>query len=211
MDRDFWLEKWNSNEIAFHQSEVNRMLVGHFGALSLPGGTRVFVPLCGKTLDIAWLLSKGYRVVGVELSEAAVQSLFAELDVKPDITRTGTLKRFSAPDIDIFVGDLFDLSQDVLGTVDAVYDRAALVALPADLRKRYASYIAELTNRSPHLLICFEYDQAAMQGPPFSIGEEELVRLYAQHYDLTSLASADVPGGLKGMCPAVETAWLLRS
>lgn len=210
MDTDFWLEKWNRNEIAFHQGETNSMLISHIGALSLPKGSRVFVPLCGKTLDIAWLLSRGFRVAGIELSDLAIQSLFEELGVKPDVTRSGKLKRYSAPDIDIFVGDLFDLSQDMLGAVDAVYDRAALVALPADLRKRYALHVAEVTRTCPYLLICFEYDQAVMQGPPFSIGQAELVRLYAPHYELTSLSSADVPGGLKGICPALETAWMLR-
>lgn len=211
MDTNFWLEKWNRNEIAFHQSEANSMLVSQFAALSVPKDCRVFVPLCGKTLDIAWLLSNGYRVAGIELSELAIRSLFEELGVKPDVTQSGKLKRYSARDIDIFVGDLFELTPDMLGTVDAVYDRAALVALPADLRKRYSSHIAEVTQRCPYLLICFEYDQAVMPGPPFSIGEAELRRLYAQHYDLTSLASADVPGGLKGICPALETAWMLRA
>lgn len=211
METDFWLEKWNRNEIAFHQSEVNSMLVDHIGALALPSGGRVFVPLCGKTLDIAWLLSRGFRVAGIELSELAIQSLFAELGVTPDVTRSGKLKRYSAPDIDIFVGDLFDLSTDILGAVDAVYDRAALVALPADLRGRYASHVAEVTAGSPYLLICFEYDQSVMPGPPFSIDEEEVARLFAGQYGLSSLAGADVSGGLKGICPALETAWMLRS
>jgi len=211
MDTDFWLEKWNKNEIAFHQSEANPMLVDHIGALPLQKGDRVFVPLCGKTLDIAWLLSRGFRVAGIELSELAIQSLFAELDIAPAIARSGNLTRYSAPDIDIYVGDLFDLSREMLGPVDAVYDRAALVALPEDLRMRYASHIAEVTGRSPCLLICFEYDQAVMQGPPFSIVEAEVERLYAHHYHLTSLARSDVPGGLKGLCPALETAWMLRA
>lgn len=211
MDTDFWLQKWNRNEIAFHQSEANPMLVEHFRALGLQQGGRVFLPLCGKTLDIGWLLSNKYRVAGIELSETAVQSLFAELGIKPDIRDSDGLRHYHAPNIDIFAGDIFDLTSDVLGGVDAVYDRAALVALPADLRKRYASHLAELTEKSPQLLVCFEYDQALMQGPPFSVGEAEVVRLYAENYDLTLVASADVSGGLKGVCPARESVWLLQS
>jgi thiopurine S-methyltransferase len=211
METSFWRQKWEKNEIAFHQSEANSLLVKYFTELSLEKGGRVFVPFCGKTLDIPWLLSNGYRLAGVELSEIAVRQLFTELGVEPKILGVGAVDRYSAENIEIFVGDIFDLSSETLGSIDAIYDRAALVALPEKMRHRYTAHLTEITDKAPQLLITFEYDQSAMEGPPFSVSNEEVNELYGASYDLTLIASTDVPGGLKGRCPAKENAWLLRN
>src|ERR1700733_8099165 len=109
MDEQFWHRRWELNEIGFHEGKANALLVAHFGALSLADGSRVFLPLCGKTIDIHFLLSRGYRVAGAELSRIAIEQLFAELDVTPEIADVGSMSRYSAPGIDIFVGDIFDL------------------------------------------------------------------------------------------------------
>lgn len=209
MEANFWHQKWEKNEIAFHQSEANPLLVEYFKALSLAKGSRVFIPLCGKTRDIAWLLTQGYRVAGAELSKIAVEQLFAELGVVPEITREGRLEHYSATNIDIFVGDIFDLSASLLGEVDAIYDRAALVALPAAMRERYTKHLMQITNQAPQLLISYVYDQNAIDGPPFSIINEEVHRHYADSYQLTLMASVDVVGGMKGACAATENVWLL--
>jgi thiopurine S-methyltransferase len=208
MDPDFWHRRWERNEIAFHASEANPLLVRYFAELSLPRGSRVFLPFCGKTLDIHWLLSTGYRVAGVELSRIAVEQLFVDLGVEPEITGAGELDRYRAEGIDVFVGDLFRLSSDELGPVDAVYDRAAFVALPAELRGRYATHLSGITGGAPRLLISFEYDQTRMDGPPFSIGAEEVEERYGAAYAATLLASVALPDGLKGI-PATEHVWLL--
>jgi thiopurine S-methyltransferase len=210
MDADFWHQKWEKNDIGFHNSEANPLLVRHFGALALARGSRVFLPLCGKTLDIAWLLAQGYRVAGAELSRLAIEQLFAGLGVEPEIARAGGLQRYSARNIDIFVGDLFALSGDLLGPVDAVYDRAALVALPATMRDRYTAHLMGITGRAPQLLISYTYDQSLLEGPPFSISNEEVYRHYDGEYELELLESVDVPGGLKGKCAATENVWLLK-
>lgn len=210
VDAGFWHRKWETNDIGFHGSEVNLHLVRHFGALSLEQGSRVFLPLCGKTLDIAWLLAAGYRVAGAELSRIAVEQLFAGLGVAPEITDAGALRRYRADGIDIFVGDIFQLSAQALGPVDAVYDRAALVALPAEMRGRYTAHLAEITARAPQLLVCYEYDQSLAAGPPFAVCDEEVDRHYRDGYALTCLASENVPGGLKGKCAARENVWLLQ-
>jgi thiopurine S-methyltransferase len=136
MDIDFWHQKWEKNEIAFHESKPNPVLVTYFKELKLVEDSRVFLPLCGKTLDIAWLLSKGYRVAGAELSKLAIEHLFIGLGLEPKISKFGNVSRYSATNIDIFVGDIFDLSHEVLGRVDAIYDRAALIALPKERRNR---------------------------------------------------------------------------
>ncbi len=210
MDADFWHRKWEANEIGFHNSEAHPLLVAHFDALALPKGSRVFLPLCGKTRDIHWLLAKGLRVAGAELSPIAVEQLFAELGVAPDIATAGALRRYGDGGIDIFAGDIFALDRDMLGPVDAVYDRAALVALPDEVRGRYAAHLMDITGRAPQLLISFDYDQSLLDGPPFSVDRAEVARHYAQGYGLTLLASPDVQGGLKGKVAAKEDVWLLK-
>ncbi|HLW92018.1 MAG TPA: thiopurine S-methyltransferase [Roseiarcus sp.] len=209
MDENFWRRKWQRNEIAFHEGKANRLLVANFKFLSLPKGARVFLPLCGKTRDIHWLLSSGYRVVGAELSEMAIGQLFEELGVRPTISGDKRIGRYGAEGIDILVGDIFNVSRDDLGRVDAVYDRAALVALPETDRGRYAAHLMEIADRAPQLLISYEYDQRLLAGPPFSVTYEEVARRYQASYDLKLLASADVAGGLKGKCAATENIWLL--
>ena len=209
MDPNFWHKRWEKNEIGFHQREVNALLSDRFLGLSLPQTSRIFVPLCGKTRDIAWLLSQGYRVVGVELSKLAVEQLFADLGVAPQISNQGELLRYSAPDLEIFVGDIFELSDDLLGGVDAIYDRAALVALPTELRGRYGAHVAAITQMAPQFLICFEYDQAVMKGPPFSIDRHKVHDVYGMQYQIEPIANRDVAGGLKGKCPAQEVVWHL--
>ena len=210
MDAKFWHDRWQEGRLGFHEGKVNRMLEAHFDALELTQGQRVFLPLCGKAIDIPWLLSKGYSVAGAELSEIAVRDLFAEMGVVPEVTDTGRHRRYAAEGIDIFVGDIFDLSASVLGQVDAVYDRAALVALPKDMRARYAAHLAGITECAPQLLVTFEYDQSAMAGPPFSISEQEVARCHGERFTINLLTDQDVPGGLKGVVAAREKALLLR-
>lgn len=209
MDENFWHERWKTNNIGFHEGAPNPLLIKYFKELSLAKNSRIFLPLCGKTLDIPWLLSNGYRVAGAELSEIAIGQLFTELGVKPKISRVGEMDHYSAKNLDIYVGDIFNLSRERLGPVDAIYDRAALVALPTEMRQRYTAHLMQITNKAPQLLICFEYDQSLMEGPPFSVSNEEVNQHYRDSYDLTLLASIDMPGGLKGKCAAKENVWLL--
>ncbi len=210
MEPQFWHDRWANNEIGFHRSAANPFLLNYFNELTLAEGSRVFVPLCGKTLDIPWLLSNGYRIAGAELSALAIEQLFAELGIRPAIEKRGTTARYHANNIDIFVGDIFDVTRAMLGPVDAVYDRAALVALPETMRSRYTAHVTDITSCAPQLLICYEYDQRVAEGPPFSISQEEVRRHYAHRYQLRLLTSADVPGGLKGTCAATEHVWLLK-
>lgn len=209
MDQSFWHQRWEKNEIAFHENKANPLLVKHFNELSLAKGGRIFVPLCGRTLDISWLLSNGSRVAGAELSQIAIEQLFMELGLQPEISTVGEVEQWSANRLDIFVGDIFAVSRKMLGPVDAIYDRAALVAFPEEMRNRYTKHLTEMTHKAPQLLICYEYDQSVMQGPPFSVRNEEVQRHYADNYELTFMASADVPGGLKGKCAAKENVWRL--
>ena len=186
------------------------MLVKHFELLQIKDSARVFVPLCGKTIDIKWLLSQGYSVVGVELSPIAIQELFEELELQPQITPKGSLIHYQAPQLDLFEGDLFDLSPDLIGSVDAIYDRAALVALPLEMRIRYTQHLNYISRTAPQLLICFEYDQTLRQGPPFSITSQEVHTHYQEMYDLNLLDQSPLPNGLKGEIPADLYVWQLK-
>lgn len=210
MDAQFWHDRWQEGRLGFHEGRVNRMLEAHVGALGLLPGQRVFLPLCGKTVDIPWLLAQGYRVAGAELSEIALRDLFAEMGVVPEVTETGAHRRYSASGVEIFAGDIFELTAETLGPVDAVYDRAALVALPEGMRERYAAHLAAITGRAPQLLVTFDYDQSVMDGPPFAVDEAGLRRCHDARFEIERLAEAEVPGGLKGVCPAIESAFLLR-
>lgn len=206
MEHNFWLDRWQTNQIGFHLADANPLLVKHFKSLALPAGSRIFIPLCGKTLDIAWLLSQGHRVVGAELVEMAIIQLFDQLGVAPNISTVGELKRYSAHNIDIFVGDIFKIKADMLGTVNAIYDRAALVALPSEMRIQYTAHLKVITQNAPQLLITFEYDQTLVPGPPFSVNAAEVNTHYE---DATLLESNDLPQGMKGQYPAQEVTWLV--
>ncbi|WP_193164429.1 thiopurine S-methyltransferase [Microbulbifer hainanensis] len=210
MEHEFWNQRWENNEIGFHEREANPALVQHFHALALAEESRIFLPLCGKTLDIGWLLEMGYRVAGAELSEIAIKQLFEELSVTPEVSDIGELKHYSASNIDIYGGDIFNLSAEILGPVDAIYDRAALVALPEPMRTRYTTHLMEITRQAPQLLIAFVYDQSLLPGPPFSVTEADVKRYYDDSYQLNLLESKAVHGGLKGKCPAEECIWLLN-
>ncbi|TGD74315.1 thiopurine S-methyltransferase [Mangrovimicrobium sediminis] len=209
MQAEFWKTKWHTGEIGFHLDDVNPMLARHIDALGLAAGARLLLPLCGKTRDIAWLLSRGFSVIGVELVEDAVRQLFAELGVEPQVSEEGGLKRYSVEGLDILVGDFFATSASAVGPVDAVYDRAALVALPAPMRERYTAHLRAVSGGVRQLLIAYVYDQSLADGPPFSVTDAEVERHYAAHYRLTRLVAEPVPGGLKGKYPAQEHVWLL--
>ena len=206
MDPEFWHDRWREGRIGFHEAGGNARLARHFPALHAAAGARIFVPLCGKTRDIGWLLGQGHWVVAVELSRTAVEQLFDELGVEPETSRVGALDLFSAPGLDIFVGDAFDLSAEAIGPVDAIYDRAALVALPEDMRTRYAALLQDITGTAPQLLVCLEYDQSRRDGPPFSITEDEVSRLYSGHYEMTLLER----GAAQGAVPMDDAVWLLQ-
>ena len=209
MHPDFWHQRWQNQQIGFHLNEVNPFLLAHFQALKLQPGQRILVPLCGKTLDIHWLLMQGLQVVGAELSALAVDALFAELNLVPEITQTGTLKHYRTAQLEVFQGDFFALDRTLLGPVDAVYDRAALIALPNEMRRQYSQHLINLTHTAPQLLISFAYDQSLVQGPPFSVSQEEVGTHYQADYQCTVLSSVFMEKGLKGQYPAEETAWLL--
>ena len=209
MDASFWHRRWEQKDIGFHESDANGLLVDHFKDLVIQETGSIFVPLCGKTRSIAWFLAKGYRVVGVELNQMAVEELFEELEVSPKIEEKGAFTVYSVSGLMIFVGDFFALSCDLIGPVDAIFDRAALVALPEDMRSAYTQHLIRITNKAPQLLIVYEYDPSLMKGPPFPIPEQEVKSHYQDRYLVSLLKRYELPDGLKDKKPVKEIAWLL--
>lgn len=211
MNEQFWHDRWETNQIAFHNHDTNPLLARHLQTFLSRPNPRVLVPLCGKSRDMVWLAQQGCRVTGVELSELAVEQFFREWSMEPNIKTAGSLKRYEADGLVIFQGSIFDLTPELLAPIDFVYDRAALVALPEDLRERYANLLIDLTARAPQLLICYEYDQTCSEGPPFSVSEEEIRHLYGGVFHSKLLGRYEVENGLKGKCTAFEAVWHLES
>lgn len=191
MDRDFWHDRWQQQQIGFHQAEVNSQLVRHHAVLL--GGTRsrVLVPLCGKSLDLVWLAAQGHEVVGVELSPLAVQAFFEEQKLSATVQPQGGFTRHAAGNLEIFCGDFFEIEAREVGTLTAWFDRAALVALPESMRARYVAHTASLLPSGARgLLVAFEYEPASVSGvsgPPFSLDEAAVRALYDADFELRVL------------------------
>lgn len=196
MDEDFWQQRWARNEIGFHLSEVNPYLQQFWPALDVPVGAQVLVPLCGKSLDMVWLAGRGYRVLGVELAQTAVEAFFSEQGLVAEIDQMGAFRRYSCGAIEVLCGDFFSLTAADLLECRGLYDRAALIALPAPLRERYAAHLASILPAGcAGLLVVLDYPQEQMPGPPFAVGEIEVQRLLAApHWSLQVLEARDVLG-----------------
>ena len=193
MDADFWLQKWQEGQIGFHRHDVMPLLQKHWPSLQLPEGSRVLVPLCGKSLDMHWLAAQGHRVLGVELSPLAVAQFFEEAGLKPERTTSPYGEHFSAGPIEIILGDAFGLDPGLLADITGVYDRAALIALPPDLRLRYRDTVyAALPAGCQGLLITLEYPQEEKAGPPFSVAQAEVESLFAAPWRHTLLERRDI-------------------
>lgn len=178
MHPDFWHQRWHEGRIGFHQHGVTPLLERYWRAVDAPAGSRVFVPLCGKTLDMPWLAARGYRVLGIELSQRAVDDFFAEQGLAPAVHDSPLGRHHVAGAIEIIRGDVFDLDAAALADCNALFDRAALIALPADMRQRYARTCALLPAGCRGLLVTLEYPPHEKHGPPFPVPEDEVHALH---------------------------------
>ncbi len=193
MEPEFWHDRWQEGRIGFHQDKATPLMLKHWPSLGVAPGSRVFVPLAGKSLDMLWFASQGYRVLGVELSRLAVEQFFTENDLPYTITESPYGRHYRSGEIELVCGDAFALDTQLLDECDAVFDRAALIALPADMRKRYAAELyAKLPGRCRGLLITLEYPQDEKAGPPFSVSEDEVRRLYGDRWAVDLLERRDI-------------------
>ena len=175
MQSEFWHERWQRNEIGFHEGRVNAYLKTFWPQVCEASGQRVLVPLCGKSVDLAWLAERGHAVVGVELSELACRAFFAERRLEPEISLRGAFRVFTAGSIELLCGDFLALTPALIGSVSLVYDRAALIALPPGLRARYSRHLTDLLPAGARgLLITLDYPDQAFSGPPFAVPDSEV-------------------------------------
>jgi thiopurine S-methyltransferase len=193
MEPSFWLQRWRDGQIGFHQDRVTPLLEKHWYALDLPQASTVFVPLAGKSLDMDWLAAHGQHVIGIELSELAVQQFFAERNLVPTISASQFGQHYTSGAIELICGDAFALDSAILADCAAVFDRAALIALPPDMRLRYANELyARLPTGCRGLLVTLEYPQHEKAGPPFSVDEAEVRSLFAPRWDIDLLERKDI-------------------
>ncbi len=184
-DNERWQQSWRDREIAFHQNVVNPHLVKFWQNLRLTAADRVFVPLCGKSLDLRWLADQGHTVVGVELSPLAVRAFFKENKMQPARQKLGKFTRWEHGRISILCGDFFQLSAADLGEIAAVFDRASLTALPDEIRGAYIAHLKKILPASCKMLLLTteEPDEGETQSQPFAIADE-IVSLYTSAFDI---------------------------
>jgi thiopurine S-methyltransferase len=207
MHPDYWKARWQEGRIGFHEGRPNRFLEQHVAQLG--DARRVLVPLCGKAEDMAWLATHGHEVVGVDVAHAALRAFFDEHHLAYDESEHSEHLQLSSGPYTLVAGDFFSIDRSLVGAVDAFYDRAALVALPAELRPEYVRTLRSVLPASARgLVVSFEYPQDQMPGPPFSVGEAEIRALYGTaHVEL--LAEAPVDFGPRLKSPALERAFLV--
>ena len=193
MQPEFWHDRWHANRIGFHGDRPLPLLARHWPALRLEAGSRVFVPLCGKSLDMVWLAGQGHRVLGIELSALAIEQFFAERGLEPSVAPGPAGVHYAAGPWELVEGDAFAIPAGVLADCAGVYDRAALVALPDDMR---ATYVATAWRRLPAtcrgLLVTLEYPQAEKAGPPFSVAEAEVRERFDRDWSVELLERRDI-------------------
>lgn len=178
MQSEFWHNCWQQQKIGFHQDEIHPLLPVVFSQLNWQPSQMIFAPLCGKSLDLWWLAERG-KVIGAELSELACQQFYQQQEQSFSVSAQGDFQRFSHPAVEIWQGDYFALKPEQLGDIGLIYDRAALIALPLQMRIDYVKQLKRLcTGPVSLLLLSLEYPQEEMSGPPFSVIEQEVRQLF---------------------------------
>lgn len=211
MELDFWKTRWQAGQTGFHLDRVNPHLERSWNKVAADRRSKVLVPLSGKSLDMIWLQERGHEVVGVEISEVAVESFFREQGLAPQVTELRKFTRYDSGSVSVLCGDFFSLEADEVKGCDLVYDRAALIALPPELRVRYARKLANLLPNARQLLITFDYDQSLMDGPPFAVSDLEVHELYGADFEIEALEpSVDILGAEPGFA-AKGLDWLTES
>ena len=208
MKADFWHDRWQRNQIGFHKSEVHPLLLRFWPMLELSKDARVLVPLAGKSLDVGWLLEQGHAVTAVELNKLAVEAFFTEQQWLPIITHRAQHTVFQHEALEFWVGDLFALKDENLTDFEGVYDRAALIALPPEMRADYVKTMSVLLKPgAKYLLISLEYPDDMLSGPPFAIDGQEIARLFQGSFSIHFHSRH--PSEVKGR-PCFETVYILQ-
>lgn len=193
MDSKFWHEKWDSQEVGFHSDLINPLLETHWSSLALSSDAKVFVPLCGKTRDINYLVQQGHSVLGNELSELATKQFFGENQLPYNVIEEGEHQCYRSDIVTIYQGDFFTLPEEEPKTCDGFYDRASLVALPEEMRLRYVRKLVSLLSKGTKgLLITLDYPQDSFDGPPFAVPHNWISVYYGGDFHIELLSAENV-------------------
>ena len=182
MSNRIWKEMWKRNDIAFHQSQASPLLETYISRLNLPEGATILVPMCGKSLDMSLLVAMGFRVLGIELSNVAIRAYFATANQKPSRQKVGRFIRWHAGNVELWCGDIFDLTAEDIGHIHLLYDNASLTALPAEDRAKYIEHFRNrLAPDGETLLITTESPEHTSTANGNHI-DDEIQSLYGGHY-----------------------------
>lgn len=193
MEISYWQSRWQKKNTGWHMQQVYPHLITHWDKLDLDKGSTVLVPLCGKSLDMLWLAERDYKVIGVEVSDVAILEFIDESKKPFRATSKGPFTVHATHSIQLWQGDFFKLEPPLVPPVDAIYDKAALVALPEEKRKTYAARILQLCQAHTQIFLSsFEYEQKEMSGPPFSVTDAEIEKLYGNRFDIQLLHEASL-------------------
>ena len=193
MDIKFWQQRWKEKQTGFHRDSVNPYLVTHWDSLAVDSNSVVFVPLCGKSLDVIWLANQGHDVIGVECSHLAIEEFLDGNKLSYQQGKYNDFDVYTSSNIHLICGDYFSLSSELMEEVAAVFDRASLVALPAEKRKRYVDKQVEILPENVKLLlVALEYNQQLMNGPPFSVSQHEVLDLYQDKFKVNELSRNNI-------------------
>lgn len=217
MEHEFWHNRWANKQIGFHEGTVNQFLHDHWAAVVGHDShdDTVLVPLCGKAHDMWWLNDLGHPIIGVELSDVACKDFFEEAEEKATVHPGEPFIKFRHDTLELWCGDFFQLVPDDLTNVRLVYDRAALIALPPNMRKDYVEHLTAVTpDNCTILLITLDYDNDEVKGPPFNVSDEEVRALYGEDYDVELLLKQDMAADSpfakrKGLHTATESVFRL--
>ena len=187
-----WLDRWKKGTTGWHRSDINPQLIENINQLVEARPQKIFVPLCGASLDMKYLIDKGFHVVGVELSPLAIDRFFKENQIEHKVSKVEDFDLYEGKNIDIYCGDFFKLKKDYFYDVSCVYDRAALIALNPDLQKKYARHLKEiLPNSTKILLLTMFYPQNEMEGPPYSVGDDKVEVLFSEFKEIKKISSVN--------------------
>jgi len=211
INNEFWQKKWKDGIIGFHKKSVNEKLSGFFAQIKDESTKRVYVPLCGKSVDMIWLAREGMEVIGSEISGLAIQQFFQENKISFEQNQ----RRFSSEQIVIENDDFFHFDPRELGTIDAIYDRAAMVAMPSERHADYAQRLLKILRPGGSiLLVTFTYKQNQMSGPPFSVTEQSVLQHFkpAKITELfhQSILEKEPKFQSRGLDSLTETVWRIQ-
>ncbi|XP_071963090.1 thiopurine S-methyltransferase-like isoform X2 [Antedon mediterranea] len=165
LSTEYWMSSWKAGDIVFHNDFIYPMLQKHAEKLfDNQSNCRVFVPLCGKSLDMKWFADLGHSVVGVDVSEVGILSFFEDQGieyVKESVPEIQGATRYKSKDgkITIYKANLFSMKKDIIGDFDCIWDNGSLVAINKQDRQKYVSTLTSLMADScRYLLIALDFD-----------------------------------------------------